>query len=481
MGLILLLALLVIPSPFGLAANPPYVVLQWTASTSSVAGYNVYRGTQSGGPYTKLNTSVVTGTTYTDASVQGGATYYYVTTSVSGGGMESADSNQAEAVLPAASATSQLSASPSSIAFGNVALGSSQTSTMTLTDSGTASITISEVSVTGAGFEISGLSVPLNLAAGESVSFNASFDPTVAGTASGEISLASNASNSPSAVALSGSGTSAAASVALAWTASTSPNISGYNVYRGTVSGGPYSRLNSSLVAATDYVDAAVQAGQTYYYVTTAVNIAGAESAYSNQASATTPSSGGGTTLQIAAKPTRLSFGTVTIGGNSILPIIVTNTGTGSVTISQASIGGTGFRLSAPGLPFSLAAGQNSSFSVTFAPKVSGSTTGTVSLVSNAADSPLREPLSGTGANPHSVALAWTASTSGGVAGYNVYRSMTSGGPYTKLNSRPVAQTSYSDTSVEAKKTYYYVTTAVGSSGIESAHSNQAEALIPSP
>src|SRR5581483_11640967 len=60
--------------------------------------------------------------------------------------------------------------------------------------------------------------------------------------------------------------------VTLSWTASTSPNISGYNVYRGTVSGGPYSLISSSLVAGTSYVDTTVRDGQTYYYVTTAVD-----------------------------------------------------------------------------------------------------------------------------------------------------------------------------------------------------------------
>jgi len=42
------------------------VVLTWTASTSTVSGYNVYRGNTTGGPYTKINTALVSGLTYTD-------------------------------------------------------------------------------------------------------------------------------------------------------------------------------------------------------------------------------------------------------------------------------------------------------------------------------------------------------------------------------------------------------------------------------
>jgi fibronectin type 3 domain-containing protein len=76
------------------------VNLFWDASSSSVTGYNVYRGEQSGGPYTKINTAPVAGTTYTDSSVQAGQTYYYVTTSVGTDGMESGYSNQGTAVIP---------------------------------------------------------------------------------------------------------------------------------------------------------------------------------------------------------------------------------------------------------------------------------------------------------------------------------------------------------------------------------------------
>jgi hypothetical protein len=78
-------------------------------------------------------------------------------------------------------------------------------------------------------------------------------------------------------------------SVDLSWTASTSPDTVGYNAYRSLVSGGPYSKLNSSLIASTSYTDPTVQSGYTYYYVTTAVDSQGAESAYSNESVATVP------------------------------------------------------------------------------------------------------------------------------------------------------------------------------------------------
>jgi len=72
-------------------------------------------------------------------------------------------------------------------------------------------------------------------------------------------------------------------SVMLKWTASPSPGVTGYNVYRSTVSGSAYSKVNSSPVGGLSYTDATVVNGQTYYYVTTSVNAAGDESSYSTQ------------------------------------------------------------------------------------------------------------------------------------------------------------------------------------------------------
>lgn len=80
----------------------------------------------------------------------------------------------------------------------------------------------------------------------------------------------------------------------------------------------------------------------------------------------------------------------------------------------------------------------------------------------------------------HTVGLAWSDSSSS-ASGYNVYRSSTSGGPYTRINSNLLSGTSFNDTNVQAGQTYFYVTTAVNSSSQESSYSNQAQASVPSP
>jgi fibronectin type 3 domain-containing protein len=77
-------------------------------------------------------------------------------------------------------------------------------------------------------------------------------------------------------------------SVLLTWNASTSPSISGYNLYRGTVSGGPYTKITGSLVPSTSYVDNSVTSGQTYFYVATTVANS-MESSYSTEVTAVVP------------------------------------------------------------------------------------------------------------------------------------------------------------------------------------------------
>ena len=65
--------------------------------------------------------------------------------------------------------------------------------------------------------------------------------------------------------------------------------MSGYNVYRGTVSGGPYTVINTALDASLSYVDDTVVSGDTYYYVVTSVSGSGVESAFSSQVQVSVP------------------------------------------------------------------------------------------------------------------------------------------------------------------------------------------------
>ena len=182
--------------------------------------------------------------------------------------------------------------SNSTIAFGNVALGSSTAQTGKLT-AATSAVTISSASWNGNGFSVNGITFPVTLTAGQSASFTVTFAPQTAGSVSGGISFLSNAANSPTTETFTGTGSQSsgppAHSVSMSWSPSPSTVI-GYNVYRGTTPGGPYLlKLTSSPQSATSLVDSTVLAGTTYYYVATSVDQNSVESAYSNQFTAAVP------------------------------------------------------------------------------------------------------------------------------------------------------------------------------------------------
>lgn len=182
----------------------------------------------------------------------------------------------------------------------------------------------------------------------------------------------------------------------------------------------------------------------------------------------------------VAANPTSLSFTNVVVGTSAQQNVAITDSGSANVTFSQVTTTGTGFSVSNPALPLTLSPGQSMTLGVTFAPASTGNVVGNLSVASDATNSPLSVPLSGSAIAQHSVALSWTASTST-VTGYNVYRSSQSGGPYTKLDSSLITGTTFTDSTVQAGQTYYYVTTSVDSSNIESAYSNEVSAVIPTP
>jgi hypothetical protein len=187
-------------------------------------------------------------------------------------------------------ATLTLGISPPSLSFGNVTMStSSAPQNVTITNTGNANVTFSQITLNGSAYAMTGGSAPVTISPSQNLVLTIRFSPTVTGSISGSISMASNASGSPATVSLSGTGVTAVQhSVALTWNASTS-TVSGYNVYRGTVSGGPYTKINSSLLAILSYADSTVQSGTTYYYVTTAVDSGGDESVYSTGASGTIP------------------------------------------------------------------------------------------------------------------------------------------------------------------------------------------------
>ena len=149
------------------------------------------------------------------------------------------------------------------------------------------------------------------------------------------------------------------------------------------------------------------------------------------------------------------------------------------MTIAQVLVAGAGFNTTgANGI--TLAPGQATTLTSTFAPSASGAATGNITVSSNATNSPANISLSGTGvtATPHTVALSWAPAATG-VTGFKTYVSMVSGGPYVQIGSAPSTTPAYTDSSVVSGQTYYYVVTAVNAANQESLYSGEVAAIVP--
>ena len=180
-----------------------------------------------------------------------------------------------------------LSVSSSNLSFGNVAVGNSTAQLIGLTNTGTANLSISNISTSGAGFSTSAGS-NIVLTPNQSLTVSVNFVPAAPGNVTGSLVVSSNAQNSMLQIPLSGTGTTAPShSVVLSWNPSSSAVI-GYFVYRSSVSGGPYTKLTSSVDPVPSFMDAGLASG-SYFYVVTSVSANNAESGFSNEVEVIVP------------------------------------------------------------------------------------------------------------------------------------------------------------------------------------------------
>lgn len=182
----------------------------------------------------------------------------------------------------------KLTPSASSLSFGIVPVGKTETQEVKLTNAGNSDVTISSASVSGIGFSASGGS-NVTLGPNQSVTVTITFNPKGAGLQNGTLTVASNG---PSvSIPLAGTATLAGAhTVNVTWTASTSP-VSGYFVYRRTGTNGSFARLESTLDSGTSFTDSNVADGATYFYFVTAVAADNTESQPTSLVSVTIPTS----------------------------------------------------------------------------------------------------------------------------------------------------------------------------------------------
>src|ERR1700683_514099 len=393
-----------------------------------------------------------------------------------------------------AGATATLTGAPSALSFGNVVVGQPETEVLVLTNGGQTSITVSAMKLSVTEFSASGLSFPLTLPAGQSATLKVTFSPTKTGWTGGSILFTSNASNATLDVQLQGTGATSESltaspstvsfgQVAVGAKTTQSVVLTNHRAYGVQISG--LTATGGGFSVSVPALPMTVHAGQSttvkVSFVPPSAGTSGG-SLFVSDENLDVPLSGTGTTTTTAGKlsitPASLNFGDVNVGATGTEAITLSATGA-SVTVSSDSSSKSQFVLQGVSLPFTIAAGMSSSFNVAFKPTGSGTVSGSLSFTSNAASSQTLESLTGIGTTAeYSVKLSWNASS--GVAGYNVYRSTTSNGAYTKINSTVDANTAYTDSTVAAGQIYYYEATSVTSAGQESARSTPPlEVSIP--
>jgi len=395
------------------------------------------------------------------------------------------------AALPLGSGTTtpQLVCSRKSLGFGAVVLGQKETQLVVLTNTESTPVTVSAISVSNSEFSISGPQLPMTLGAGASVALRITFAPTTASWLHEQVTFTSNASNPSLVLKVLGLGvkiepiTATPGSlyfgqVAVGTKAKLAVVLRNNCKCQQTLSG--FLAMGSEFSISDPPPPLTLNAGQSVQleiiFAPQSVGISGGN-VFIFGPSLNVPLFGTGTTVgQLSMNPGSLNFGKVMVGATDTQTASLSATG-GSVTVSSAASSAAQFALPGASFPFTIDAGQAVEIKVTFTPQTAGSASGTLSFSSNAKNGIVKESVAGTGTAPQ-VSLTWSASTSQ-VSGYNIYRRPATGGSYIKINAGLDSDTWFTDTTVAPGHAYEYVTTAVNSSGQESAHSNQVEINIP--
>ena len=321
-----------------------------------------------------------------------------------------------------------VSLSPTSLAFGNQVVNTaSAAKTVTLTNTGTAALTITGYSFTGTN--------PTNfsqthtcgatLAAGANCTISVTFTPSTTGALSASLAVADNAAGSPQTVALTGTGTAAVPVVSFSPTslafgnqvlnttsAAKTVTLTNTGTATLTITAYSFTGTNPTNFAQTHTCAATLAAGASCTIsVTFTPSATGARSASlavaDNAAGSpqTVALTGTGTAAAPIASfsPTSLTFAGQALNTTSAAQTVtLTNTGSASLTISGYSFTGTNPTNFAQThtCAATLAAGASCTISVTFTPSAAGARTASLAVSDNAAGSPQTVALTGTGNGP---------------------------------------------------------------------------------
>lgn len=308
----------------------------------------------------------------------------------------------------AAAASPQLAVSAGSLSFGSVTVNTATTQSLTLTSTGTAPVAVKAPAIVGAGFTIVGGGDATTLNPGQSTTLQVQFDPAASGAASGQITISSNSATGSTTVIMLNGTSIAAANPQLKVS---SGSLSFGNVIVGTSSTQSLTLTSSGTAPVTINSAAITGSGFTIVGGNLPVTLSPTQSVTlqvqfdptaigvaSGQITISSNSSSGTTTMvtlsgtstaaaspQLTVSAASLSFGNVTVGTATTLPLTLTSTGTSPVTVNSAAISGSGFTIVAQSFPVTLSPTQSVTLQVQFDPTATGAAAGRITISSNSA------------------------------------------------------------------------------------------------
>jgi Abnormal spindle-like microcephaly-assoc'd, ASPM-SPD-2-Hydin len=337
---------------------------------------------------------------------------------------------------------SQAAASPSSVAFSNVTVGSNSSLPITLQNNGNASLTFSKVAVAGAGMSITGLTTSSTIAPGGNLVFNAVFAPTAAGAVSGTVQLTTNGIPSTLTINLNGTGVATQSTMTINPSPVAFGNVNVGSSSNQTVtvtnSGNGTLNITAATISGTGFTmnlaaPKSVNAGASTqftvtYTPTTEGSATGSVSITSNASAtpATVSLSGTGMQAQVSASPTSASFSNVIVGNSNSQQITLHNNGNVLLTFSNINVSGAGMSISGLTTSSTIAAGASLAFNAVFAPTGAGAINGSVQVTTNGSPSSMTMNLTGTGVAATRTLSANPTSLSFGTQTVNTSSSQTS-------------------------------------------------------
>jgi fibronectin type 3 domain-containing protein len=447
-------------TPAGLTATAgnSQITLNWS-TTANATGYNVQRSTTTGGPYSQISSP--SSTTFTDSGLTNGTKYFYVVSAFNSTGPSS---NSAEV---SATPTAPTPAVPSGLA---ATASNAKIILNWNASSGATSYNVKRSTSSGAEITIASPASVTTYTDAVVVNGTKYFYEVSAVNSSGESANSAEVNATPAAPQTSPptpanlQGTAGNAQVTLTWSAST--GATSYHVKRSTTSG---AETQVSAPTTNNFTDSTVTNGTKYFYEVSAVNSIG-ESANSNEINATPAAP-----QTAPPSPANLQG---TAGNAQVALTWSPSTGATTYHVKRSTTSGAESQIAAPATnnftDTTVTNGTKYFYEISAVNSTGESANSNEIAATPAAPQtapPTPANLQATGGNAQ-ISLTWTAST--GATKYNVKRSTTSGGPFTTTLASPTA-TNYTDTTVTNGTPYFYVVSAVNSTG-ESANSTQATA-----